>query len=46
MINKVNKDDKNEEIFKQIEEIYHQNKGRYGYRRISLTFYTKITCSN
>lgn len=32
----MNKDDKNKEIFKQIYEIYHQNKGRYGYRRILL----------
>lgn len=35
-VNKVNKDDKNEEVFRQIEEIYHENKGRYGYRRILL----------
>ena len=33
---KVNKDIKNEEIINQIVEIYHQNKGRYGYRRILL----------
>lgn len=32
----MNKDGKNEEIIKQIVEIYHQNKGRYGYRRIQL----------
>ncbi|HBM70808.1 MAG TPA: hypothetical protein DD377_05625 [Firmicutes bacterium] len=35
-INKVNKDDKNKEIFRQIKEIYHRNKGKYGYRRILL----------
>ena len=32
----MNKDEKNEEIIKQIIEIHEQNKGRYGYRRIQL----------
>ena len=35
-LGKADKDGKNEEIFRQIEEIYHRNKGRYGYRRILL----------
>ncbi|MCQ2966979.1 MAG: IS3 family transposase [Alphaproteobacteria bacterium] len=35
-INKVNKDEKNEELIKEILKIYHYHKGRYGYRRISL----------
>ena len=32
----MNKDRKNEEIIKQIVDIYHQNKGRYNYRRTQL----------
>lgn len=35
-INKVNLDDKNEEIINEIINIYNSNKGRYGYRRITL----------
>ena len=35
-IKKANKDGKNEEIIRQINDIYQQNKGRYGYRRILL----------
>lgn len=35
-INKVNLDDKNEEIINEIIDIYNSNKGRYGYRRITL----------
>ena len=35
-INKVDKDAKNKEIIEQIYDIYHKNKGRYGYRRILL----------
>lgn len=35
-VKKAKKDGKNEEVIKQIIEIFHQNKGRYGYRRIQL----------
>lgn len=35
-INKENKDAKNEEIIVEIKDIYHDHKGRYGYRRVTL----------
>ena len=35
-INKKDIDEKNKEIIEKIKEIYHVNKGRYGYRRITL----------
>ena len=35
-INKKDKDEKNIGIIDKIKEIYYENKGRYGYRRITL----------
>lgn len=35
-INKKDKDEKNIDIIDKIKEIYYENKGRYGYRRITL----------
>ena len=35
-LKQLNKSDKYKEIKGQIEEIYHENKGRYGYRRVHL----------
>lgn len=35
-INKLNNNDKYKEIKEEILSIYHENKGRYGYRRITL----------
>ena len=35
-INKKDIDEKNKNIIEKIKEIYHANKGRYGYRRVTL----------
>ena len=35
-LKQLNKEDKYKEIKEQIIAIYHENKGRYGYRRITL----------
>ena len=35
-INKKDIDEKNKDVIEKIKEIYHANKGRYGYRRITL----------
>ena len=35
-INKKDIDEKNKDIIEKIKEIYHANKRRYGYRRITL----------
>ena len=35
-INKIDKDEKNQELIEKIKSIYAEHKKRYGYRRISL----------
>lgn len=35
-LNKLNSEDKYEKVKEQIQAIYHENKGRYGYRRITM----------
>jgi len=45
-LNKLNKPDKYENIKTKILEIYHGSKGRYGYRRITLSLRNKGICIN
>ena len=40
-LNKMKEPDKYEEIKEQITAIYHENKGRYGYRRITLELHNR-----
>lgn len=40
-LNKLNVEDKYEQVKKEITLIYHENKGRYGYRRITLELRNK-----
>lgn len=40
-LNKINSKDKYEQVKKEITSIYHENKGRYGYRRVTLELKNK-----
>ena len=40
-LKQLNKEDKYREIKEQIAVIYHENKGRYGYRRITMELHNK-----
>lgn len=40
-LKKMNSKDKYEEVNKEITSIYHENKGRYGYRRITLELHNR-----
>lgn len=40
-LKKMNNKDKYEEVKKEITSIYHENKGRYGYRRITLELHNR-----
>lgn len=45
-LKKMNRPDKYKEIKTVIEEIYHANKGRYGYRRITMELSSRGYCIN
>lgn len=45
-LNRMKEPDKYKEIKEQIESIYHENKGRYGYRRITLELHNRGFCIN
>ena len=40
-LNKLNKEDKYKEVKEEITAIYHENKGRYGYRRMTLELHNR-----
>lgn len=40
-LNKINSVDKYQQVKKEITSIYHENKGRYGYRRITLELHNR-----
>lgn len=40
-LNKINIEDKYQQLKKEITSIYHENKGRYGYRRITLELHNR-----
>ena len=40
-LKQLNKKDKYKEIKEQITTIYHEKKGRYGYRRIAMELHTR-----
>ena len=40
-LNKLNKEDKYKEVKEEITAIYHENKGRYGYRRMTLKLHNR-----
>ena len=40
-LNKLNKEDKYKEVKEEIIAIYHENKGRYGYRRMTLELHNR-----
>lgn len=41
-IDKKDIDEKNKDIIEKIKEIYYANKGRYGYRRVTLELKIKV----
>ena len=45
-LNRLKKPDKYKEIKEKITAIYHENKGRYGYRRITLELHNRGFCVN
>ena len=45
-LNKLKEPDKYKEIKEEITAIYHENKGRYGYRRITLELHNRGFCIN
>ena len=45
-LNRLQKPDKYKEVKEEITSIYHQNKGRYGYRRITLELHNRGFCIN
>lgn len=45
-LKKMNSKDKYEEVKKEITSIYHENKGRYGYRRITLELHNRGYSTN
>ena len=45
-LNRIQEPDKYKEIKDEITSIYHENKGRYGYRRITLELHNRGFCIN
>ena len=40
-VSKIDPDTKNDDLMREIIEIYYENKGRYGYRRITLELFNR-----